>query len=153
MKKLMLIILLCLTLTGCFKIGNENIQSSDEPEEKTPVNTEWPEGDIISYTKGEIIKNTYSATQDCYDIEIINTTYEDYLQYIEALKVMNYSFYDSTGNSTEYYKLIESSMTASWLATNGTKYVIVRYYDSSSKSYENANVVIKLYNSKPNGWQ
>lgn len=143
---------MCLMLTGCFKIGNERYDYTKQ-EESAPIETYWTIPDVIAYSKGNIIKNNHVESSNSYEVQISDTTYEDYLSYIEALKVTTYSYYDPTGNNTaEYYKMNESSKTASWCGTNGTTYIMIRYYDSESTAYTGTNVIIKVYSSKPDGW-
>ncbi len=121
---LVVIILVIFILAGCSnKSNNKKL---------------WPTTDVIEYSKGNIV--AVQNEESKYNIKIDETTEDDYNNYVEALKTTTF----------EYINIYDDDNI--WTGTNNTKYVYIKYIDSSSSNYEGYNIEIIIYSQKPQTW-
>ena len=121
-------------------------------ENKTWPTEEWVES-IPEYKKGNI-KNV--TGEEDLTVNVVETTYEDYLEYINELKNKGFSHYDITGQgASENITLDSEFKSAVWMASDGDVYIIVTYIANDSPNMEqyNANIRMYIYKEKPESWQ
>lgn len=150
MKKILIIIFVCILMCGC----KSNIPATSTPQVPIePTTYSWPNTTLVKFNKGEVVYSSGSEEEEKVVIHISGVTYQDFLDYVDALKVMNYSFYDSyKAGTNEYLGINDVLQMANWVAFGNNKYLVIHYYEELTGDRPH-NLEIIVYNSKPTDWK
>ena len=152
MKKAIALLAALIIVFSFCACGKDN-DGSDSVEN---VTYSWPKADwfkpVPEYSKGDVV---YSNIGTASTVSVSDTSYEEFVKYIDNLKSRGFEFYDNTGSSASENIALDKNGTALWVGTNGTVYVSLIYISSDSVSFENYNCNVRIYSysSKPASWQ